>query len=407
MIRKVLQSLLIVFMIFSLCSCGNTTKTNTATTEAHSTETTLQRETASETTLTGNTVQHETLTETTSENEIGTRSNPYQIGDTIELDIKPFFADIDEKYKDVSLHLTLTINQSYTVEEGLAMMSDNSWFNAIPAANVTFKLTGNYEDAMYSGDIFNLSVVDENMQTEYYTLETDTQDALFDIYTDAEYTANLFHSYDLDTKTGTEAKYYVLQYVDMDNKEQCIYISATSMSSEQENEQNVEESEENLSPEEKKYQAALLAEEEGYYTLAKDIFSDILDFQDSQEHYTAIASILSEYNGTYCGESPNGVPMYLYIEDGKIKKQIGKEYISEGYDDLWRYGTTENGSPLLAFSLSANRDFFIDSHWVSYHDADSWTIQKMDDGSYLVLATEGNISDLWDAFYEKISDSVN
>ena len=347
--------------------------------------------------------------ETEEVEEIGTRSNPYHIGDTITLEnIKPYLSIYDDgKFKDVFFDLTLTVDDSYTVEEGISIReSKYDVYTTIPAAKITFKLTGNYDDVMYANEIFQVSVVDGNMQTDtFIELEDDDQKSYTSIYTETEYTYNILRSYDKESSTVTVAKYYVLNYRDSEGTNRYVYISSadeeTVNFSEEESSTDEEASSENT-----KYSAAIIAEKRGYYTIAKNLFEEILDYSDSQEHYDNISSVLLEYNGTYYGESTQytGVNVYLYIDNGIVTAQFeGSEKSPDEYE-LYLYGETDKGEAIMAFSPSRTSLFSLNTD-LTY--GDGFAIQKLEDGSYLIIATDGSNSYSWNGIYERISDFVD
>jgi hypothetical protein len=161
------------------------------------------------------------------------------------------------------------------------------------------------------------------------------------------------------------------------------------------------------SKEEIKYERATKAEERGYYTIAKNIFGEILDYQDSQEHYNKLNDILREYNGTYYGESAEfkNVHVFLYFEDGSVSAQFEGMEKSPSKYELYLYGQNQekDNAPILAFSEEKTSLFSIDTD-ITY--GDGFSIQLLDDGSYLVAATEGSKYHTWNGFYEKVSDTI-
>lgn len=193
-----------------------------------------------------------------------------------------------------------------------------------------------------------------------------------------------------------------ITYYDENLDEQYVYIELDNK-----NEQEIyEEQTENISEARNtSYENAIIAEEKGYYTIAMNLFSKTLDYQDSQEHFDKLKDILSEYNGTYYGESTQykNVKVYLYIENGNVTAQFeGRDKSPDKYE-LYLYGETENNTEILAFAPSRT-DLFSINIDTSY--GDGFAIQKLDDGSYLVAATQGSTSYSWNGFYEKISDTI-
>ena len=347
------------------------------------------------------------VAETEQSGDKGTRSNPYQIGETIVVnDFKAYFNN-GEKYTDILFNLELTVNKAYTVAEGVAIRKSRyTGFTTIPAASITFTLMGNYDNEMDYCDIFRVGVLDQNMQTDVFTtIEDDNQKRQDTIYTDTTYTVNILHSFDTKTQTGTEAKYFVLYYTGTDDSTKYIYISAEGQETEPADNVAVEPE---LSAEEKKYQAAVAAEEKGYYTIARNLFGRVLEYKDAQKHYDELNGILQEYTGTYYGESTEykNVKVYLYVEDGYVTAQFEGQEKSPSKYELYLYGD-DNGTPIVAFAPSRTDLFSLNTN-TSYDDAvESYALHQLEDGSYLVGATTDSTSYTWNGFYEKISDSVS
>lgn len=117
-------------------------------------------------------------------------------------------------------------------------------------------------------------------------------------------------------------------------------------------------------------------------------------------------NILKEYDGTYYGESAQyeNVNVYLYIKDGKVRAKFKDVEMSSSKYELYSYGKNENGKEILAFADSRTSLFSLNND-TTY--GDRFDIQKLEDGSYLVAATEGSTSYAWNGFYNKISDTVD
>ena len=62
-----------------------------------------------------------------------------------------------------------------------------------------------------------------------------------------------------------------------------------------------------------------------------------------------------------------------------------------------------DNAPILAFAPEET-DLFSLNLETEY--GDGFAMQKLEDGIYLVVATEGSDSYSWNGFYEKISDTV-
>jgi len=91
--KKIFMVMAVSWLIFSFCSCGN--NTNTKNVE----------------------ISEEQVS-------VGSRNNPYHIGDTIELsNITPYLVG---SYEDVSFNLVFTVNNSYSIDEGISIVYDKT-----------------------------------------------------------------------------------------------------------------------------------------------------------------------------------------------------------------------------------------------------------------------------------------
>ena len=168
--------------------------------------------------------------------------------------------------------------------------------------------------------------------------------------------------------------------------------------------ENVQKQE--ISKEEKTYNTATIAEEKGYYTVAKNLYNQILDYKDSKEHYEKMMTILKEYNGTYYGESTQykNVYYYIYIQDGEVRVQMSNSTSNQSKYELYVYGKdNEKGNDILAFSDRLTNLF---SNKTDAVYGDGYAINKLDSEKYLVAATEGSMYHTFNGFYEKTSENV-
>lgn len=168
-----------------------------------------------------------------------------------------------------------------------------------------------------------------------------------------------------------------------------------------------EQATEEVSEEEKTYQLALLAEEKGHCVGARLLFEKIIEYKDSKEHYNSLNTLITKYNGTYHGQLYNSsLKAYVHIWDGQVILQFENDnMLMDGYE-LFVYGQQENGNPILAIGHKQ-------SHWWergsegSYEGKNSWAILEQKDGSYMIMACEGNTKDTWNGAYKKTSNSVS
>ena len=207
----------------------------------------------------------------------------------------------------------------------------------------------------------------------------------------------------------------MLSYTDNNNNQQNIYFSCdASLAADTDSSAAT-----TLSTEETNYALACQAEDNGFIKLAEDLFQELGDYQDSAEHYAKLHDLLAPYDGTYHGELTqfDGVYAYMYISDGNVQVQYDTDNPHiEKNDDVYQlclYGSVD-GEPLLAFrdSISTTRykndpDYYNDpanSHLDNY--GFGFSIQQLEDGSYIVGATTDSTFYTWNGFYDKISDSV-
>lgn len=148
-----------------------------------------------------------------------------------------------------------------------------------------------------------------------------------------------------------------------------------------------------LSEEENIYNRAKDAEERGFYTTAMELYSRIDGYSDSKQKAEEMLGILRQYNGTYYGSSTQfqNVKVYYYIEDGIVRCQFEGQEISKSEYKLYKYGTSSDGSAMMAFG----------SDPVRYKVGDTYTygvaMNRLKDGSYVVAAVSGSDNTSWNA----------
>lgn len=344
-----------------------------------------------------------------SNQDIGSRSNPYQIGDTITLTDMSTVYSMD-KYKDATFELEFTVDEAYSPQEGIAFKAAKySTFTAVPAAKMTFELNGNYDDKITWSDIFNVSIITEDMESVRFISFTDTDDLSlhYDGYTASEYTYFVETKHDASTGETPVSKYLLVEYRDTENNNQSIYVSLESDESEAaetDTTQDVvveEKSEDDSTP----YGAAVCAEDIGYLKIAENLYEKAGDVFDAKDKYAEIKEQLAQYDGTYCGDSTqyNGVKVYIYIQDGLVKAQFESQEISQSVYELYIYGTNSDGSDLMAFAPEKTNLYEINTE-TRY--GDGFALGSDGSGGYIIAATEGSTGYSWNGLYEKISDSV-
>lgn len=172
-------------------------------------------------------------------NEKGTRNNPYQVGDSIVFDEEMYNGkgESDTSCGTVPFRLSLTLNEVYTSAEGMALMEkEYDSFTFIPVADITFTLTGDYQDGIdyIFSCPFEISVLTDTMETQSHSLVTHDLDSLNTLYTDTAYNVYVSGSYDSDRDEPYTHKYIVISYAtDVNGEEKkSIYIELNNTETE-------------------------------------------------------------------------------------------------------------------------------------------------------------------------------
>lgn len=360
-------------------------------------------------------IQQEKVTDTqqedkgTEKSNKGTKENPYTMEDTITITC---YAWEGNRILGGTVIGSNTFELSnFRIEVG----NLSSYNNAEDVKVLVFDnkcIETCYENGLGwldTGDIFVDNFFNDNMQTIDFTNITEIytsikrQNVVYfkgTTYTEAYAMCKI----DNTEIINSDETYNLMRitYYDENLDEQYIYIELDNKSEQEIYEKQTENISETRNT---SYENAIIAEEKGYYTIAMNLFSKTLEYQNSQEHYNKLKDILSEYNGIYYGESTQykNVNVYLYIENGNVTAQFEGQDKSPDKYELYSYGETEDNAEILAFAPSRTDLFSINAD-TSY--GDGFAIQKLDDGSYLVAATQGSTSYSWNGFYKKISDTI-
>lgn len=339
----------------------------------------------------------------------GTRSNPYKIGEKIEIaDISTVY-DMEE-YEDIEFGLSFCVDQSYSPDEGIRLKETRyDTFTAVPAAKITFKLTGNYDDELTWTNIFSVFVITDEMETHKFSSFEGIDDFsnIRTIYTGEEYTYHVLTAHDTKTNITPVSKYLVLEYRNTNKETHSLYFSLEESVNHGESAiENVEAEAAVDSDENKEYSSAIAAMEKGYYKIAENLFEKAGNYEDAESKYSEMKELLSLYDGTYYGYSTqyDNVKVYVYIKDGNVACQFEGRDISPDRYELFLYGSTQDGTDLMAFAPSRT-DLFNLSNDTEY--GDGFAIQSDSSGGYIIAATEGSTSYSWNGLFEKISDDVD
>ncbi len=396
--KTYMRFLFVGIMMFSLSACG-ATKT--------------EEESVEEVTITDD-----------STDEKGGINNPYALGDSFEVtayNVVPYSAYTPEGRKsekpirfEIS-NIQVIEQQKYSsYEDGKTVEHDNYYLVAFDLEVLESSVT---ETTNISLDYLQLHNLNSNGQegndslSSWYARIPDGY-----IYYDFQSLMPLVgakwnFAEVIYTKDDGDLTYIVFNYCDEDGEYHDIFVStegiwSNTTSSEEKGAEQEKSIGNEMPPEEKKYQTAVAAEEKGYYTIAKNIFGDILEYQDAQEHYNTLDNFLKEYDGVYYGESTQfqNVNVYLYIKDGIVTVQFeGRDKIPDVYE-LYLYGEDKenDNAPILAFAPSLTELFTLDPS-IIYGEGYAYVIQKLNDGTYIVGATEGSNYHTFNGFYEKQS----
>ena len=164
--KRIVLSLIFVLSLCCLVACGNNTTNNTESKK--------------------------------SSKDIGSRSNPYKVGDEINLKITNY-RDTNEKYE-----LTAKITAAYKEGEP---GSSSPYHNTFYAARCEFSVAGDYDDGVRTMNMFEIGVLSEEMDSpnKSMILVSDS-DSLNEIYTDVNYDVYL------PAEEGIKYKYAYIKY---------------------------------------------------------------------------------------------------------------------------------------------------------------------------------------------------
>lgn len=166
-------------------------------------------------------------TGTNIDNNKGTRSNPYKIGDTIEItEIYDLYATSSSSKKDIPFKANITFNKVYSAEQGINMRKSKGYdtFTAVPIANISFEVAGNYDDKLNYDELFKITYINEDMTEKIYPIENEEQEQIGTIFTGTRYTVNLLCEHDTNTNEVDKIKYFVIGYYDKNFDIHSIYV---------------------------------------------------------------------------------------------------------------------------------------------------------------------------------------
>ena len=327
----------------------------------------------------------------------GTRDNPYFIGDKIK--ISDLLDRFDQDTENLTFDLEIKVNKKISTYDGNEALNSQGYdtYTYIPIAEITFKLNGKYDNSIISDNVFKISTVNDNLENGASSFVNDKMESKTEIYTGKEYTYYATRQYDQDG-SNPEIIYLLIEYLTKDYKTKSVYIKLDDNNSKVKNNAATEE--------EKIYNSANIAKNKGYYTIAKNLYNEVINYKDAKENYEKMINTLKDYNGTYYGESTDrkGVFYNIFIQDGEVRVQLKDSSTNISKYELYSYGKDKNTeNPILAFS-EAKTSLFKVVNDTKY--GDGYAIQKLSDGSYLVAATAGSEYTTFNGFYNKINSTV-
>ena len=186
--KKNILTLAFILCLCCLIACGNTE--NNSNTNANT----------------------NTNTNTTTKSDIGSRSNPYKIGDEIILNMCDY-RDISKKYT-----LKVKFTEAYKEDDFMAM---SSYYDAYKVAKCEFSLEGDYDDEIDTDFVFSITVLSEEMQPANLSMILVSND---------DYIHNLYTGIDYNVYTlgyaDNEYKYALIKYHSQETDEfENVYIS--------------------------------------------------------------------------------------------------------------------------------------------------------------------------------------
>ncbi|MBR2489958.1 MAG: hypothetical protein IKB65_00545 [Ruminiclostridium sp.] len=321
------------------------------------------------------------------------------MGETIVID--EMYPVSDHPASEIPFRMELTITEVYSPEESEA----NRHKKQFPVARFAVSVTGDYEGQLELDQFFYRPLLTAGMEKVWplFFPADGTMREVKALEIGEEYELVLT-VYQEDEETDMKSyPYLMISYYYPDSSTiNDIYIDLTSGRS-----SKTEEEAPDLTAAEQAqyYEAAVEAEDRGYYAVAKNLYEDIPGYQDANVRLQSVLDVLSPYNGTYYGESHQheGVSVWVYVEDGTVWTTYDVENTPVLEYELFQYETQADGTPVMAFATGLTR-FFLDNQNASY--THGFTMTQNGD-MWSVMATEGGSDRSWNSTLEKVSDTVD
>ena len=160
------------------------------------------------------------------ENALGSRSNPYKIGDTVRLD-GAYCNFSGEPHYGIPFSFTLTINKKYSIAESIQICDKagitfgDNYGEELSFLDINFEMDGDYDDGINLYSIVDIAILSKSMNTVTAAFNDKNFDSPW----------NLVYTYvncDAYCPCRASDKYLVLEYRDEENKDHSIYIDLQS-----------------------------------------------------------------------------------------------------------------------------------------------------------------------------------
>lgn len=192
--KKLFRILFVLIVCLGLCSCGKKT---------------------------------DGLSNGTSKNDKGSRTNPYKVGETIEIKnaTSPVDAGDDNEAANGPYNITLVVDEVYSPEEGMAMQEQYyTVYGEYPCAKAHLYVEGDYPNALYY--LFMTHAFEDGMQIIGTNCKFNLSDPTFwnEVFTGVDYEFYIMAPCDSETNEFSVMKYWRFMYYDKDGNQPEIYI---------------------------------------------------------------------------------------------------------------------------------------------------------------------------------------
>ena len=329
----------------------------------------------------------------------GSLENPYMVGESIM--IHEMYPVSGQPASQIPFRMQLTVTDVYSPEESASARNGRH----IPVALLNISVTGEYEGEINLDKFFYRPLLTTEMEKVwplFFPAEGNGKEVK-SLEIGREYELILAVYQEDEAIPAKEYPYLMLSYYYPDSSTlNDIYINLINRSNAQ-----PEETITNLSAEEQAqyYQAAVSAQEKGYYAVSKNLYEAIPNHRDANIRLQSVLTTLSPYDGTYYGESlqHEDVSVWLYIKDGTVWATYDVENTPVLEYELFLDSAQADSTSEITFAPGLTR-FFLDNQNAAYTHGFTMT---QNGRLWTVSATEGGSDHSWDSTLEKVSDTVD